>query len=183
MMPAGASTGVVQLLASQLASFLALLLAASALHKWSNWGRTRNVVREFAGVPGFAAGAAAAAAGACELSAAVLLFIPSYRAAGACLGALIFALYLALIVRAIVNNRRGVDCGCTFGPARHSLGAFEVWRNASLTAFALLVGVSSANGAAAVMPSQAFGACALLALYAAADQVMGMRPMRRGAVL
>jgi hypothetical protein len=34
-----------------------------------------------------------------------------------------------------------------------------------------------------VSASQAFGALALLALYAAVDQVMGVRPMRQGAVL
>ena len=183
MISASASPGVTQLLASQLAAFLALLLAASALHKWLNWQRTRSVAREFARVPRFAAGAAVAAAGLYELLASVLLFIPADRARGAWLGALIFALYLALIVRAIVKNNRDVDCGCTFGPARHSLGAFEVWRNASLTVFAALVAVSAANGAPPVAPSQAFGACALLALYAAVDQVMGVRPMRQGAVL
>jgi Methylamine utilisation protein MauE len=183
MTPSSTSPGVAMLLSAQLASFLAVLLAASAIHKGLNWQRTRRVVQDFAGVPRFAASAASAAACLYELLAAGLLFMPAYRASGALLGAVIFGVYLLLIVRALAKNRREVDCGCSFGPSRHALGAFEAWRSAGLTASALLVAVCAAYGAAPVAASQAFGALALLAIYAAVDQVMGVRPMRQGAVL
>jgi hypothetical protein len=43
--------------------------------------------------------------------------------------------------------------------------------------------LSSAGGAPPVAASQALAACALLALYAALDQVMGQGPIRKGAAL
>lgn len=173
---------VARLLICQIGAFLALLLAASAVHKGMRWADTKRVVQEFAGVPRWAAPAAAAAAALAESLAALLLFAPAYRRTGALLAALIWSAYLALMLRAIVRGRRDVDCGCSFGPTRHPLGAFDVSRNAVLAAFALLVAVSAASGAQAVSASQALAACALLALYAALDQVMALQPLRRGGV-
>jgi len=179
----GVMHGVAQLLICQIGVFLALLLAASAVHKGMRWAYTKRAVHEFAGVPRSAAAAAAAAAALGESLAALLLFVPAFRRTGALLAALIFGAYLALMLRAIVRGRRDVDCGCSFGPTRHPLGAFDVVRNAVLTAFALLVAVSGAGGAEAVAASQALAGCALLALYGALDQVMALQPPRRGVVL
>lgn len=183
MTPGVATSDVTQLLIAQLAAFLALLLAASAIHKVLDWRRTLGVVRDFAGVPRAAAGAAFAAVSVAELFAGALLVVPKYRMAGAWLATLILAAYLALILRALLANRRVVDCGCSFGPARGGLGAFEVGRNALLIAMALLVAVSGSVSEAPVMASQAFGACVFLALYVAIDQVMSVRPMRPGTAL
>ncbi len=175
--------GIDQVLAAQLAAFLAFLLAASATHKWWRWQHTLEVVRDFAGVPRKAARAAAMTVGAVEWLAAALLFLPSYRVLGALIAATLLTVYLALIVRSLSTGRRDVDCGCGFGPARHSLGAFEVGRNATLTAMALFVAGSAARGAPVIAPSQMLGAAAMLALYGALDQVMGLRPMRKGMAL
>jgi hypothetical protein len=175
--------GVDRILAAQLAAFLALLLAASAAHKWWRWERTLGVVRNFAGVPRAAASAAALTVCLAESVAAGLLFVPACRVLGALFAASILTVYLAFIARALIAGRRDVDCGCTFGPARHTLGAFEVGRNAVLAAMALFVAASAARGGPAIAPSQALAAAALLALYGALDQVMGLQPMRRGAVL
>jgi hypothetical protein len=175
--------GIDQVLAAQLAAFLAFLLAASATHKWWRWERTVAVVRDFVGLPRAAAPAAAAIVGLLEWSAAVLLFVPPYRVLGALLAATTLTLYLALIVRALSAGHRDVDCGCSFGPARHSLGAFEVSRNAVLAAMALFVAGSAARGGPVIALSQVLAAAAMLALYGALDQVMGLRPMRQGAVL
>ena len=175
--------GVVHLLICQIGVYLALLLAASAVHKGMRWAHTKRVVHEFAGVPRSAAPAAAAAAALGESLAALLLFVPAFRRTGALLAALIFGAYLALMLRAIARGQRDVDCGCSFGPTRHPLGAFDVARNAVLVAFALLVAVSAASGAQAVSAAQALAACALLALYGALDQVMALQPPRRGVVI
>lgn len=175
--------GVDQVLAAQIAAFLAFLLAASAAHKWLRWKHTLAVVRDFAGAPPAAAPVAAAAAGLAEWLAAALLFFPSYRVLGALLAASILTMYLTLIVRSLIAGRRDVDCGCSFGPARHPLGPFEVVRNSVLASLALLVAASAVRGGAAVAPSQVLGAGALLALYGALDQAMGLQPMRKGAVL
>ena len=56
-------------------------------------------------------------------------------------------------------------------------------RNSVLASMALFVAVSAVRGGAAVAVSQVLGAAALLALYGALDQAMGLQPMRKGAVL
>ena len=177
----GTLFGVAQLLGAQLAAFLAALLLASAAHKGMRFAHARKVVHEFAGVPRSAATAVAIAAALGELIAAAALFVPVYRFAGASLAALIWGVYLALILRAIGQGRRDADCGCTFGSMPHALGAFEVARNALLMALAVLVAVSAGRGAAPVAASQVLAACAFLALYGALEQVMAVRPLRRGA--
>jgi hypothetical protein len=177
------SSGVAQLLISQLAAFLALLLAASAIHKGLRRQHMQNVAHEFAGVPRAAAPWVLAGVGLAETLAAALLIPPAQRAAGAWLAAAIFGAYFALIVRAIVQHRRHVDCGCSFGASGRKLGAFEVGRNAVLVLLALLVALPASGGASPLPASQLLGACAFFALYAALDQVMGLQPMRKGAVL
>jgi methylamine utilization protein MauE len=180
---AASMQGVVQILAAQFAAFLAFLLAASAAHKWSRWKHTLGVVSDFAGVPRPAASAVALTVGLAEWLTAALLFSPPYRVLGALLAASILTVYLTLIARALIAGRRDVDCGCSFGPARHSLGTFEVVRNSVLASLALFVAASAVRGGPAITASQVLGAGALLALYGALDQAMGMQPMRKGAVL
>jgi uncharacterized membrane protein YphA (DoxX/SURF4 family) len=172
-----------QVLAAQIAAFLAFLLAASAVHKWWRWGSTLEVVRDFGGVPRGAAAAAAVTVGIVEWLSAALLFVPSYRVLGALIASIVLTVYLALIARSMLEGRRDVDCGCSFGPARRSLGGFEVGRNAVLAAMALFVAASAVRGGPVIAPSQVLAAAAMLALYAALDQVMALRPMRPGAVL
>jgi Methylamine utilisation protein MauE len=174
----------IQVLAAQLAAFEALLLIASAAHKAANWASSQNVVQRFAGVPASLAAWGLAGAVSGELVAGVLLVVPAYRAAGAMLAALMWCAYLALILRAIVQGRRDVDCGCSFGSTPRSLGSFHVARNAVLLGFAVFVAAGSAvSGSVPVQGSQALAACALLALYAALDQVMALQPLRSGEVL
>ncbi len=175
--------GVVRILIAQLAAFLALLLLASAIHKAIRWPHTQRVIRDFAGIPAAASSMTALAAALIEALAAVLLFAPAERPAGAVLAALLWAAYLALIVRAVVHGRRDVDCGCSFGRAHRPLGAYQVLRNAVLVFLALLVTVSAAGGSVPVSAAQVWAACALLALYGALDQVMALQPLRRGEVL
>lgn len=172
-----------QALACQVAAFLAVLLAVSAGHKALRFGQARRIAGDFAGVPPWAAAPAILAAILGEGLAAALLCAPSGRVPGALLAAFFLSVYLALIARSLVSGRRDVDCGCSFGAARHPLGAFEVGRNAVLIVLALLVAASSARGAAAMAASQLLAAAALVALYAALDQVMALGPMRRGTVL
>jgi hypothetical protein len=170
---------VMRLLSAQLAAFLALLLAAAAIHKWMRSAQLRTAVRELAGVPRAAAAWPVTAAALGEALAAAMLFVPAYRAAGALLAALMWGAYLALILRAISEGRRDVDCGCSFGRTRHPLGVFEAARNAVLIAMALLV-AASAGGARPAAASQLLAACTFLALYVALDQVMTLQPLRRG---
>jgi len=90
----------VQSFAAQMATFQAMLLAASAVHKAARWTHSRNLMRQFAGVPGVLAGTSLGVATAVELAAGAQLLVPAFRTTGAVLAALIWTLYVALIVRA-----------------------------------------------------------------------------------
>lgn len=174
---------VMLLLADQLAAFLALLLLASGLHKLMGRRRTETVIGTFAGVPRAAAPLAAVAAAAAETAAGAMLWVPSYRAAGGLLAVIIWGLYLALMLRAIAQGRRDVDCGCTFGSNQHPLGAYQVVRNVLLIGSALLVsGAAMLSLTPGVSALQILAACALLALYGALDQSMSLTPPRAGAM-
>jgi hypothetical protein len=177
-----------QVLAAQLAVFQALLLAASAVHKASTWLRSLGVMRQFGGVPGSLARPALGTVLASEFLAALLLLVPAYRAAGAVLAAALWTLYLALILRAILQNRRDLECGCSFGFASRAssrpLGAFQLLRNGVLASMAVgIAAVSAVAGGVSVEPSQVLGGFALLALYGAVDQVMALQPLRSGELL
>lgn len=175
--------GTLHALAGQAAAFEALLLLASALHKAVSWSHLQAVVRQFGGVRPSLALPALAGVAVSEVAAGGLLLVPAWRIPGALLAAAIWTLYLLLIVRAILQGRRDADCGCSFGTTQRSLGAFQVARNAVLlllaAAVALAGGRASDGGAQA---EQLLAACALLALYGALDQVMGLRPLRSGEV-
>ena len=184
MSGAASLPGVIQMLVVQLAAFEALLLLASGLHKVIRRDRAEAVVREFAGVPTRFAPFAVAAVALAELLACLLLWTPWYRAAGGALAVLIWGGYLALILRAIAQGRRDVDCGCTFGAGRRPLGAFQVARNAVLTGTALLVAAGSAGGVAGpVVAAQILAALVLVASYGALDQVMALTAPRGGELL
>jgi hypothetical protein len=184
MTTAPSMLGVIQLLVVQLAAFQAVLLLTSGLHKLTRLGRTRSVIHDFAGVPRYLAPAAGVGVAVTELLVGVLLWTPSYRAAGGVIAVLIWGGYLALILRAIAQGRRDVDCGCTFGATQRPLGVFQVLRNGVLVCAALLVAVgSAASDTGPVIASQILAAFALLALYGALDQVMALTPPRRGELL
>lgn len=177
---------VIRQLSLQTAVFLALIMLAAGLHKLIRRERIRNVVHEFAGVPRAVAPLVVAVVAATELLASVLLWTPWHRAAGGALAALVWGVYLALILRALARGRRDMDCGCTFGATHRPLGAFQVARSLTLICAAVLVGMGSAVGTAAPAASlpvtgyAILAAFALAALYGALDQVMALAPPRSG---
>jgi Methylamine utilisation protein MauE len=176
--------GAVQSLTAQMAAFQAFLLAAAAVHKAARWTHSLTVVQQFAGVPGTLAASSLGAATAAELAAGALLLVPAYRATGAVLAALLWTLYVALIIRAVVQGRRDVDCGCGFGPTSRPLGRFQIVRNVMLAALAVCIAwVSAFHGAAAIQGTFVVGGLGLLALYGALDQVMALRPLRSGELI
>jgi hypothetical protein len=171
-------------LATQLAAFHALLLAAAGVHKLIGRHRLRMAAHEFAGVPRRLAPFAVAALAGTECLASLLLWVPPSRTAGAALAVLLWGGYGLLMLRAIAADRREVDCGCSFGAAHGSLGAYQAVRNAVLAALAALVAVVSARyGAELVSAAQVLAAFALLALSVALDQAMALQPPRTGELL
>jgi hypothetical protein len=176
--------GAVQSFAAQMAAFQATLLAASAVHKAARWTHSLTVMRQFAGVPEALAAFSLGAATVVELTAGALLMVPAYRMTAAVLAALIWTLYLALIVRAVVQGRRDVDCGCSFGPTSRPLGSYQITRNVVLAAAAVSVAcVSAFAGAVPVRATFVLGGLALVALYGALDQVMALQPLRSGELI
>lgn len=194
-MSAASSGGVIALLVTQLAVFLALILLASGLHKVIRRSRIQSVVREFAGVSAEFGPFVAMAAAAAELLAGLMLVMPGCRAFGGILAASIWAIYLYFILRAIAQGRSDVDCGCTFGAAHRPLGPFQVTRNAVLIGMAALVGAGAAVsggaapsggavvGATVSVGSEILAALALAALYVAIEHVMALTPPRGGVLL
>ncbi len=184
MTSVGSALEVARAVTSQLAAFEGLLLIASGLHKLLRRDRLRSVVRDFAGVPAPVAPVMAAMAAGIELLAGVLLCSAGFRAAGAALALVIFGTYLLLIVRALAQGRRDVDCGCSFGDAHGGLGTAQLVRNAVLMIVSLAVAAVSASGGAAPFgAARVLAALALLALYAALDQVLALKPLRAGELL
>jgi hypothetical protein len=175
---------VLQVLIAQLAAFLALLLLASALHKLLGRTRALAAIHEFGGVPRQLAPAALALVASGELAAGLLLWLPSHRAAGGALAALLFGVYLALIVRAITQGRREIDCGCTFGGAPRPSSAYHVARNTVLCVGGLLIAVGTApSDGDGFVVSQMLAAFALLALYFALDETLALSAPRAGELL
>jgi hypothetical protein len=177
---------VLQALAAQLGAFESLLLLASALHKAVSWRHLETVVGRFAGLGQSVAPIALGTSAALEVAAGGLLWVPGLRMVGALLAALVWTVYLVLIVRAIAAGRRDADCGCSFGAKSRPLGAYQVTRNAVLLGLAAFVVLDAwwTGGPVAVgagdLGSQILAAGALLALYGALDQVMALQPLRGG---
>jgi hypothetical protein len=175
---------VLEALGTQLAAFVSVLLLMSALHKGVGRERSLIAVRELGHVPQPLASTALTLAASLELIAALALWSPWYRAAGALLAAFIWSSYLALLLWAVAQGRRHVDCGCSFGAARHPLGAYHLLRNAMLAGGSAAVAVGSiAHDGLAFTATQILAAAALLALYAALDQVMALSAPRTGELL
>jgi hypothetical protein len=174
---------ITQGLAAQAAMFLAILLLATAFHKVKRWHTARISAGELLGLSKHLTLAAAAGAVAVEVLAAILLFVPAYRLTGVLMTVVMWSGYTVLLVRARAQGR-SIDCGCSFGEARHTLGLFEIHRNLVLIVLAMLVAWSCAScGSIPATPSQMIAACAMLALYAAIDQVLALPPLRSGELL
>jgi Methylamine utilisation protein MauE len=197
-MPAPASiSAVLELVETQLAVFLALLLSVAAVHKIIWRARARRAAGALTGMEWRGTGVAVKLASLSELGAAGLLALPACRPGGAVLAALVWSAYFALIARSIVLGRRDLDCGCSFGAAHRPLGSFQLLRCASLVLLAFVVAAlcmshTDRDGAATtavdadsgtvMLICEGLAAVAMLALYAALDQLMSLRPLRAGAI-
>lgn len=173
---------MVQLPIPQFSLFLSLLLGVSAAHKGMQFGRICRAAQELAKLSGRAASVAVVISGIWEAGAAVLLWNPGTRGIGALHAAVLIGIYLALIGRAFSEKRGTVDCGCSLGGGYRVLGSFEVLRNACLVALALLVAASASDPARAVSFSDLLATSAMLAVYYALDEVMGVLRTMRGVI-
>jgi len=181
-------TVVAQVAIAQLASFASLLLAVAALHKLIDRARAAHAVQDLTGLPRSLAGVAASGMAAAELVAAIGLWIAPLRFDAALLAALIWSGYFVFLLQAVAAGRSDVDCGCSFGAAHRPLGLFQMLRAAmlALLGFGVALSAAIAPGALAydvsmaAIATQLLAGGALLALYAALDQVMSLQPLRAG---
>ena len=179
---AGLPGDALRALADQIAVFLALLLLVSALHKGVKWSQLQDVVHHFGGVPASLAPLTLACVAVLEIAACGLLFLPALRTLGALLAAALWSAYLLLIMRAVAQGRRNADCGCSFGAAHRRLGSYHMARNAVLIGLAVGVALERGQVGTGARSLQLLAGCALLALYGALDQVLGLQPLRAGEV-
>ena len=181
-------TVVAQIAIAQLASFASLLLFAAAAHKLSNLERAAQAVHDLTGLQEPLARFAAIGLAAAEFAASIGLWLAPLRFAAALLAALIWSGYFLFLLQAVATGRRDVDCGCSFGSAHRPLGLFQLLRTALLALLGLVVALSAAvapgslpyDVSAAAIATQVLAGVALLALYAALDQVMTQPPLRAG---
>ena len=116
---------------------LAVLFAASAVHKLLAWQEWPGVVRNYRLVPDGVAGAVAAALLCAELLAAgALLWTPVRPAAGLAAAALLVSYAAALWIN-LKRGRTSIDCGCFGSRLRQGIAPWMMWRNAVLAALAL----------------------------------------------
>ncbi len=168
---------VSQQLLTQLGLFAAFLLILSSGHKWLQPLRMRAAVQKLTGVRRFAS-AGVAVVSLCEFCAGVLLLVPGTRHAGAILALLIWSAYFLLIARAWASGHRDLDCGCSFGSIHQRLGVFPLVRNVSLVGIGLALVGYPTSFSDSLTAERILVASALLALYAALDQVMALQPIR-----
>jgi hypothetical protein len=183
--------GVLAPIETDLAAFLALVLAAAALHKLRSPTRARRAAGELLGFSSRGAGIATAAAAAIEAAAAACLLDASWRWVGALLAAALWAVYLGLMGRAILGGRRELDCGCSFGKAHRPLGSWHILRTGSLMLLAAVAAAGldpTVQGLAGVsgmslgeLACETLAALAFLGLYVALDHVLALGPLRAGA--
>jgi hypothetical protein len=181
-------TVVMQIAIAQLASFASMLLAVATLHKLMNRARAAHAVQDLTGLPRSLAGPAASGIAAAELLAATGMWIAPLRFDAALLAALIWSGYFVFLLQAVAAGRSDVDCGCSFGAAHRPVGLFQMLRAALLVLLGLGVALSAAIAPGALaydvsvagIATQLLAGAALLALYAAVDQVMSVQPLRAG---
>jgi hypothetical protein len=120
-----------------LALALAVLFAASAVHKLRAREQWPAIVRQYRLLPDVLVAPMAALLPLAEALAAAALLWPRTRAVGALTAA---ALLLAYTCALAINLRRGrasIDCGCFASRRRHGIAPWMVGRNLVLAALAL----------------------------------------------
>jgi hypothetical protein len=138
--------------------FLAIVLAASAVHKLVERERLATATAQLLRLPAALGTVISLAVAALEALAAIALVIPDSRAIGALLAATIWGAYaIALASR----YGQSLDCGCNFGARAKPVDTFMVARAAGLSALALVSYFVVPGGFTILSPFVALGGFAL----------------------
>lgn len=158
------------------ALFLALVLAAAAVHKLVARDRLTMATGRLLRLDAPLAGVAMLAAAAIEAAAAIALVLTPARPIGALLAAALWSSYGVALLAARRRGESAFDCGCGFAVQRKPIDSFTMARPFGLVLLALFV--ASAPGAPAPLVEPVFAALALYALFLAAGEIAAL-PSKR----
>jgi hypothetical protein len=156
---------------------IGIVLLAAAFHKLRAWGAFRASVEGYRLLPDAPAVAVAALLPVLEALAGVALIVDGLRIAGAWLGFATIGVATAAVAINVVRGRTTIACGCGGLDGEQRLSWPLVARNGILLAL-LAAGASVALPPAGVatQATLAMAALALVALYAAASQLLANQP-------
>ncbi|WP_241127864.1 MauE/DoxX family redox-associated membrane protein [Novosphingobium terrae] len=151
-----------------LSFFLALVLGAACLHKWTERDRLIAATATLTGVGLREAPFLLLVAGLWEALAAITLLVPGLTQIGAVAGAALWTLYAAALWR-----RRGqrIDCGCDFMRRDKPVSTGAILRPVVLAAVAVMVALLPAG---AFSPDLIFAALGFAALWFAAGEFLSL---------
>jgi hypothetical protein len=158
------------------ALFLALVLAAAAVHKLVARERLATATGQLLRLQPPLAMVAMLAAAAIEAVAAIALVMAPTRPIGALLAALLWLGYGAALLSSLRRGDAAFDCGCSFTAQRKPVDRFTVARPFALMIVAGLVAVAPEAPAPLVEP--VFAALALYTLLLAAGEIAAL-PTKR----
>jgi hypothetical protein len=158
----------------ELAIFLAIILAISAVHKLARPERISLAMAKLTGMPNGIAATAVFGVAALEFLAATALLFSQSRTIGATFAALIWLAYGVALLRKAGTS---LDCGCDFSAKEKPVGAFDILRAFGLSFLAVLVAQIPATAASVITPFAIFG---FLALYLAMGELAAIpKPQER----
>ncbi|AJE48052.1 MauE/DoxX family redox-associated membrane protein [Celeribacter indicus] len=172
--------GLGQLAAATLTTFLVLVIARAAFHKWTAFHETVGFAQGYAIAPRHMVPAIVRGLAGLEVLAVAALIVPLTRPAGGLLAAGLFAGYGGLMALALLRGRTEIDCGC--GGVPQVVSPLTLARNALLTLAALIVaaipvGALGAAGAAIALTA----GLTLTAIYGVAEKLASHLPHIRQA--
>jgi hypothetical protein len=127
------SQNMLLLMQTTFAFFLALLLVRAALHKLGDRYRFQGILADYGLLPEGSLSNAAFFVPLVELTAAILLIMPSTRQTGAALAGTLLTGYAIVMAISLARGQYLVDCGC--GGAPEPISWALVSRNIGLVAF------------------------------------------------
>ena len=161
---------------------IALLFAASALHKLRDWSRFVGALGAYRLLPDAAVAITAALVVALEIVASLALVLPATRVLGAVLAAALLCLYAAAIGINLHRGRTAIDCGCVGFGERKRIHRGLVLRNV-LLATSLTFAVAPGARALTALDWLTIGGAlvASAVLYLAVDALAAIAPSLRSA--
>ena len=171
------------LFSNTVAFFLALLFVRAAIHKLGDRYRFQVILADYDILPEGALAPASFVLPVLELGTAVLLLMPTTRAAGGALAGTLLAVYAIAMAISLARGRYLMDCGC--GGAPEPISWLLVARNAALAGLIAPTAAGYTRGMAAGLTEDAatLGIAVLLILLWLAAETMFANARRMNEVL